>query len=78
MDKIFEIREDGAWGPNDRGYVVGYIRAKSKEELRKKFNNGFLQFFELTREQYHEKVAYAKTRLKILDLNWYERTHKKQ
>lgn len=78
MRKIFEIREDGAWGPNDHGYVVGYIRANSKEELKKKFNNGSLEFFELTIKQYLEKVAYAKASLKILDLNWYERNHKKQ
>ena len=68
MDKIYEIREDQAWGPNDRGHVIGYIKAESKEDARKKYgsDSGFIQFFEISLEEYSLNLKYAIDNLKAL------------
>lgn len=69
--KIFEIREDQAWGPNDRGHVIGYIKALSKKDAMEKLNitHGFIQLFEISLTEYKEMVEIAKRNLKMLDLN---------
>lgn len=68
MDKIYEIREDQAWGPNDRGHTIGYIIASSKEDARKKYgsDSGFIQFFEITKEEYISNLRYAIASLNAL------------
>ena len=52
--KIFEIREFIDGGPNDRGFVIGYIESESREELRKNRPNGFIDYFEIPRAMYNE------------------------
>lgn len=39
MNKIFEKRQMSDGGPMDRGIIIGYIKAKSKEDAKKNIKN---------------------------------------
>lgn len=59
--KIYEIREYIDGGPNDRGFLTGYVKARSKEHARKKVNmkSGFVQIHEISSERYRERKGAA-------------------
>lgn len=66
--KVYQIREDQAWGPNDRGHTIGYIRANSKEDAREKYgsDSGFIQFFEISDEDFEIEIEKTKAYLNLL------------
>lgn len=63
---IFEKREYMDGGPNDRGFVIGYIRTnKTREELRKAQGHGFIDYIKLSEKQYSQKKKEAQDNLKM-------------
>jgi hypothetical protein len=59
MKKIFQeiLLSDG--GPNDRGTVIGYVTANSKEELKP--SHTFIEFHEIEWIVYNRLKLEAKT-----------------
>jgi hypothetical protein len=68
--KIFEKREFTDGGPNDKGFVIGYIKAKSKEEARNILNikHGFIQLFEISLIDFSKRKMEAWKNYKIFDI----------
>jgi hypothetical protein len=67
--KIYEIIELTDGGPNDRGTIVGYIKSnKTKEELKKENNHGFLLYQEISKSEYLTKRKMVEEKLKMFDL----------
>lgn len=68
---IFEKRQYTDGGPNDRGYVIGYIKADSKEEAMRIKNEehpgslGFIQVHKISEETYEQRKKEAESLSKI-------------
>lgn len=61
MSKIFEEKQYSDGGPNDRGVIIGYVEAESKQAAREKtgITHNFIQFVEIPREEYERLKAKA-------------------
>jgi hypothetical protein len=77
-EKIYEVREYEDGGPNDKGYRVGWVKARNKHEARsiwaiKKKNlsiictGGFLYFMEYSTEEIEKKTRELRKRLNDLE-----------
>ncbi len=56
-------------GPNDRGTLIAFELAKSEKELKEKYKNGFLDFDEISKENYLQKKKYAEQGLEMFNLD---------
>lgn len=67
---IFEKREYVDGGPNDRGYVIGYIKADSFEEATKILNidHSFIQLYEISEEEFNRRKQSVFNDLKQFDI----------
>lgn len=57
MNKIFEIRGWFDGGPNDKGFLKGYIRSSSKEQAIKTLGikDGFTSVYEISEKEFNDK-----------------------
>ena len=65
--EIYEIRGWNDGGPNDKGYLKGYINAESKEEAIKKAGiiNGFRSVHEISKEEFRKRRTAAWNEYKL-------------
>ena len=63
--KLFEIREFIDGGPNDRGNVIGYVKASSIEELKEKRTNYFIDYIEISEERFLKLKEEVENKLKM-------------
>jgi len=67
--KIFEKREYIDGGPNDNGFVIGYVKTnKNKEQLRKEVGHGFINFIEISESEFLKKKREAFKKYKMFDI----------
>ena len=67
--KIFEITEYIDGGPNDRGYIVGYLKTdKTLSELRSERKHGFIDYNEISEELFNSRKEIAINELKKFDI----------
>jgi hypothetical protein len=68
--KIFEIREYSDGGPNDKGVVIGYVKANNKTDAKKraKITNRFKNVYEISRSYYEALKRMAKERYEIFNI----------
>ena len=70
MEKIFEIREYSDGGTFDKGDVTGYIKTdKTREQMREENGHGFIDYLELTKEEYLKKKKSAEEFLEMFNIN---------
>ena len=68
--KVFEKVQWSDGGPNDKGDVMGYIRASSLAEAKEilNVNHGFLTCREITKEEYNKRRRKAEVALRMFNL----------
>ena len=66
---IFEIREYVDGGPSDRGRVIGYKKTdKTRQELREEQGHSFIDYHEITPEEYLEKRKKVEEELAMFNI----------
>jgi hypothetical protein len=67
--KIFEERGYIDGGPNDRGFTIGFIKSdKTREELCKERSHGFIDYHEVSEEEFLRRKKEAEAELKMFDI----------
>lgn len=70
--KIFEVKNYIDGGPNDRGFIIKYIKSKSRQEAFEKVNKGksgwFYQVFEISLEEFNKRKKEAENKLKMFKI----------
>lgn len=64
---LFEKKEYSDGGPNDKGVLIGYIEANSREEAENilNVNHGFIQIHEISQEVYENRKRDAENTLQM-------------
>lgn len=69
--KIFEKIQYIDGGPNDRGEVIGYIKAHSLQEAKKilNVNHGFIQVYEISKIEFEARKNKAWLKYKMYKID---------
>ncbi len=67
--KIYEIKEYFDGGPNDRGFLIGFIKTnKTRQELRAENGHGFIDYHEMSEEEFLKRKKEAFKIYKMFDI----------
>jgi len=67
--KIYEIIEYSDGGPNDKGTIVGYKKSNnSRNHLRAKINHNFIDYREISEEEFSKRKKEVEKNLKMFNL----------
>lgn len=69
IKKIFEVIEYSTGDWTDKGHVINYIFSdKTRDELRAEHNHFYIEYNEITEEQFDQRKQRAINELKMFDL----------
>ena len=68
--KYFEKKRFQDGGPNDKGEIIGYIKAKNLDEVKSilNVNHGFIQVFEISKVEFYKRKSQLKKELRMFNI----------